>query len=143
MTKVTRKLLLGLLTLVLTLGVFAVAPSPAGAWNASTDTDYTYYAPGPPPGSYLTACVVTTRYSDSGDYGRITAYDNASSDCYWACVQVTTWVPGQGNTLGSYVCGPASNNARTSFGHPNSAWVVHTNYQAWNQYGGYWAWTVT
>ena len=52
---------------------------PVNSWSSN------YYMPGPPPGSYTSACIVRGRYDTNADpnyfLSAIQIYDNSSSDC--------------------------------------------------------------
>lgn len=80
---------------VIVVGALLVAPlalmaSPAGAWTSPYNTPETYYMPGPPPGSYLSACAVTTLNGANGStaISYIEGEYNSYSLCYFIQTQV-------------------------------------------------------
>jgi hypothetical protein len=123
--------------------VVALNPSPANAWVQGTD-DATYYMPGPPPGPYQGACIVTTglhKYA-RGDTAVLTTHRNAYSSCRDSEINsiavIVTFDPATGRYDGT---GVGSGNLRLSAEAvgPTGQPVIGAHWTAYNDYGPvYW-----
>lgn len=75
---------------VTAVALCTVAGGTAAAWQQPIGQQDTYYMPGPPPGPYTSACVVTTDYSAGSTYAsRLYPWDNSVSDCLNGSTAVT------------------------------------------------------
>lgn len=121
--------------------LFAVIGSapPAHAWQANVNEVHTYYVPGPPPGSYLSACYVD---SVNGVFGRpfaqLQTYDNAWSDCMIGAVTVVYLRDGVLLNGPKVPDTPGGRAGVSTAPHPGS--LVGANFEACNLYWSCWYW---
>jgi len=122
------------------VGALALWALPAEAWTSPANTWENYYMPGPPPGSYLSACNVSTINGESGDvaYGAIEPFNNAYSACDYGAVQVV-W-DDSGTPVGGVITTGPVNTVFDATG-PSGYYDIGANFGACNIYNlcDYWS----
>lgn len=144
-----KKILAALFAVTVLVGVTA---APAAAWQHNKGYTIDYYAPGPPPGGYLSACIVRTGLYDkvplpsSLHWAQITGFNNIYSRCLWTSVQgVFVW--GSSFANGPWVGACSANiqcNSVYSGYYAQNYSTFGAHYQAQNNIGGpIMAWSVS
>lgn len=133
-------------------GLIALSATPAHAWDAVWHhglQNLDYYMPGPPPGSTLAMCAVTTQLSKypfpdtDKAYLAINSPSGKPSACDWGDVQIVVW--GTGCPAGpvdlATHANPKKENA-VSAGKPGCP-ILGANFWAWSDFGIGRSWQVT
>ena len=133
-----RTIAVGASALILALGLFGVgepafAQVHAPGWNQVYGRYDTFYMPGPPPGSYLSACIVTTEFDHVGSSASYTRnYTSAYSSCFSSSAQVVF------NVSGSLYNGPFQVAPKNQYAFSNSGvfddGLVGSNWAGCNVY---------
>lgn len=138
--------------LVISFALVTLNPTAAGAigptWTNPPNATAVYYMPGPPPGSYLTACIVDSANvkTPAKDWGEQIVTDDAISDCWWGGVESTfiqgdTWATGLYNEREPY--GVAKSYRCVAPCDPYGWAIFVTQHQAQNTHGYPPEWWVT
>jgi len=137
--KLAWALAIGSTTCALVVG----APGTGGAWYSKLNRTVKYYVPGPPPGSYLSACLVRSSNGVTGSspYASINPiYNKNTSRCTSADVQVVYDING---SLEAGQLVPASANQTATSTGPYGAGLVAGSFTACNVYGYCASWSTS
>jgi hypothetical protein len=131
------------LALLIVVGLVAgLGPNPALAWGGHPlNTNVYYYMPGPPPGSWLTACLVRSQLTQYyyGDFATLLPYDDSTSDCYNGRATIVTYNQStqqleQGpadNCLANQICVSQGAMGQPVFGAHYAAMNIAWYLEAW------------